>query len=244
MHFALQGIDTVGPAYATGTITADGNGNITAGSTGFEFRGQRRNFCDMLTGTYSVTADGRGQMTVTAVGSITSTLYRFVISHDGTKGKVIEFDGIAAAAGTFEKQTSGALSGTYTFRLGGVEMNSTATNCTGKPACYMGEIGVMTVPGSGTVLTGYADANLTNGNSFATNAFAGTFNAPTGSRGTMSITLRNATVVPLAYYVVSPNKLFVVSTSSTEVLAGQAETQGRSLLSSVTTHSSLTMRLR
>ena len=30
--FALQGIDTVGPVYATGTITADGNGNITAGS--------------------------------------------------------------------------------------------------------------------------------------------------------------------------------------------------------------------
>ena len=165
-------------------------------------------------------------MTVTAVGSSTSTLYRFVISHDGTKGKVIEFDGIAAAAGTFEKQTAGALSGTYTFRLGGVEMNSTAANCTGKPACYMGEIGVMTVPGSGTVLTGYADANLTNGNSFATNAFAGTINAPTGSRGTMSITLRNATVVPLVYYIVSPNKLFVVSTSSTEVLAGQAETQG------------------
>ncbi|HEX4783126.1 MAG TPA: Ig-like domain-containing protein [Candidatus Sulfotelmatobacter sp.] len=223
--FALQGIDTVGPVYTAGTITADGNGNITGGSLDSNSAANGVSSA-MLTGTYSITADGRGQMTVTAVGSSSGTMFRFVISQDGTKGKVIEFDGAAAAAGTFEKQTAGALSGTYTFRLGGVELSSTAANCVGKPACYMGEIGVMTVPGSGTALTGYADANLTNGNSYATNPFAGTINAPAASRGTMSIFLRNATMVPLVYYVVSPNKLFVVSTSSTEVLGGQAETQG------------------
>ena len=223
--FALQGIDSVGPVYATGTITADGNGNITTGSIDSNSAAKGVTSA-MLSGTYSITPDGRGQMTVAAVGASSGVLYRFVISQDGSKGKVIEFDGAAAAAGTFEKQTTGTLSGSYTFRLGGVELNSTATNCVGKPACYMGEIGVMTVPGSGTTLTGSADANLTNGNSYSTNVFAGTINAPTGSRGTMSITLRNATVVPLVYYVVSPNKLFMVSTSSNEVLAGQAETQG------------------
>ena len=222
--FMLQGIDTVGPVYATGTFTSDGNGNITGGS--IDSNSSAAGVLSAgLTGTYSITPDGRGQMTITATGSSSGTLYSFVISKDGSKGKVIEFDGKAASAGTFEKLTAGTLSGTYTFRLSGVELNSTAANCVSKPACYMGEIGVMTMPTSGTVLAGVADANLTNGNSYTSNAFAGTINAPSGSRGTMSVILRNGTSVNLVYYIVSPSKFYMVSTGSTELLAGQAETQ-------------------
>lgn len=222
--FMLQGIDTVGPVYATGTITSDGNGNITGGS--IDSNSSAAGVLSAgLTGTYSITPDGRGQMTITAVGSSSGTLYRFVISKDGSKGKVIQFDGQGAAAGTFEKLTAGTLSGTYTFRLSGVELSSTAVNCISKPACYMGEIGVMTVPSSGTVLAGVADANLTNGNNYTSNAFAGTINAPSGSRGTMSVTLRNGTSVNLVYYIVSSSKFYMVSSGSTELLAGQGETQ-------------------
>jgi len=218
--FALQGIDTLGPVYTAGTITADGNGNITGGSMDSNSAANGVSSA-MLTGTYSITADGRGQMTVTAVGSSTGTMFRFVISQDGTKGKVIEFDGTAAAAGTFEKQTAGALSGTYTFRLGGVEMDSALE--------YMGEVGVMTLPSSGTALNGFADANLTNGISYSSHTFNGTINSPTGGRGTMTFKLVNGTTVDFVYYVVSPSKLYMVSSDAgagTELLSGQAEMQG------------------
>ena len=129
--------------------------------------------------------------------------------------------GAAAAAGTFEKQTAGALSGTYVFRLGGVEMDASALE-------YMGEVGVMTLPSSGTALNGFADANLTNGISYSSHTFNGTINSPTSGRGTMTFKLVNGTTVDFVYYVVSPNKLYMVSSDTgagTELLTGQAETQ-------------------
>jgi len=230
--FSLQGIDSVGPVYAAGVFTSDGKGNITGTIDLNSAKNGVQASNATFTGTYSIAPDGRGTMTVSGTGIGTGVLLRLVISKDGTKGKLIRYDGMAAIAGTFEAQTAGALSGTYTFRLGGVELNSppTVMNCVGKPACYMGEVGVLTVPSSGTALTGVADANLTNGNNYSSNGFAGTINAPTSSRGTMTIALRNGNSVDLVYYVVSPSKFYMVGTDAgaglVDLLAGQAETQG------------------
>jgi hypothetical protein len=227
--FQAGGVDAVGPVYAAGTLAFDGNGNITSGVLDANSAsGTVVANMSSISGTYSVTADGRGLMTLTGTGIETSVPFALAISKDGSKGKFIEFDGKAAVAGTFEKQTAGALSGTYTFRLSGFEVSSAAANCAGKPACYMGEVGVLTVPSSGTALAGFADANLTNGNSYPTGAFGGTFNAPTSGRGTMTVNLRNGTPVSLVYYVVSPNKFFMASanTETSEIFAGQAESQG------------------
>jgi hypothetical protein len=217
--FAAQGIDSVGPVYAAGFFTSDGNGNITGGELDSNSHDTGAQSAASITGTYSITPDGRGQMTLTATGIGTSVPFRFVISKDGSKGKLIEFDGLHAIAGTFEAQTAGALSGIYTFRLSGLELDSTPQ--------YMGEVGVVTV--SGAALNGLADANLNNGVSYSAHTFNGTINAPVSSRGTMTFKLVSGTNVDFVYYVVSPSKFYMVGSDTgtgSELLAGQAELQG------------------
>jgi len=218
--FAMQGVDAIGPVYAVGTFTADGNGNITAGQ--LDVNSAKKGVLasgSSISGTYTITADGRGQMSVTGTGVGTNVPFRFVISKDGTRGKMIEYDGVTAIAGTFEQQTAGTPAGKYVFRLGGLELDSTPQ--------YMGEVGLMTV--SGTTLGGVADANLNGGVSYTNRGFSGTFNAAISSRGTATMTLVNNVSVNFVYYVVSPSKFYLVSSetgSGAELLAGVAEKQG------------------
>jgi len=226
--FSLQGIDSVGPTYAAGFFSADGNGKIS-GVVDVNTAAKGVVAKSTLNGTYSVTPDGRGQMSISATGIGTNIPFRFIISKDGTRGKLIEFDGAAAVSGTFEQTTGAALSsGTpYTFRLGGVELDSTPQ--------YMGEVGVLTPVTSTLTLSGHADGNLAkngaSGFNYANTSFNGTFGAtdPTNNRGTMSLFLVNGVKVGFAYYV-GTSKVFLVGTDSVtagvpELLAGVAEVQ-------------------
>lgn len=230
--FQLQGIDTVGAGYAAGTITSDGNGNITGGEIDLNtasgvsagtapFNGS------ISSGTYSIGIDGRGTMSVTYNG--TTIPFLVVISKDGSRGRLIESDGKATVAGTFEKQASTIAqpSGTSVFRLSGLELDSGG-------AQYMGEVGVMTVTGSS--VTGFSDGNIRGGHNWAEQPVTGaSLTAPDAhGRGTVSMTfaagasLSSVITVDFAYYVVSANKFFLVSTdtgSGMELMAGQAETQ-------------------
>ena len=59
--FSLTGIDLNGNAfYAVGAITADGGGNITGGEEDLNDVSSGYTLAPSVTGTYSVTPDGRG----------------------------------------------------------------------------------------------------------------------------------------------------------------------------------------
>ncbi|HET7892215.1 MAG TPA: hypothetical protein VFL34_11845, partial [Candidatus Sulfotelmatobacter sp.] len=229
--FQLRGIDSVGAAYAAGTIISDGSGNITGGevdlntasgvSTGAApFNGS------ISSGTYTIGMDGRGTMSVTYNG--TTIPFLVVISHDGSRGKLIESDGKATVAGTFERQTSVAQpSGISVFRLTGLELDSAGPE-------YMGEIGVLTV--SGSTVSGFSDGNIRGGHNWAEQPVTGaSLTAPDAQgRGTVTLTfaagvaLSSTFTVDFVYYVVSASKFYLVSTDSgsgMELMAGQAESQ-------------------
>jgi hypothetical protein len=218
--FSVAGIDSVGPTYATGSFVADGNGNVTGViDANTSAKGLLANK-SALSGTYTISPDGRGQLTVMIGG--TSILFRVVMTHDGSKGKLIEYDGSASAVGVFEAATSGAqLSGNYVFRLGGIKLTT--------PQNYVGEAGLMTAAGGN--LSGVADENFNGINSPNVTIVGSTFTpADNDNRGTLQLTLADdVTVVHLVYYMVSANRLYLMSVdpgaAGVNVVAGIADAQ-------------------
>jgi hypothetical protein len=127
--FSVSGVDINGEAYAAvGAVTANGtggNGGITGGSIDINDLGEDGALQPDLAisgGSYSVGADGRGQMSIATnpANLFTSTLtFDFVLSSN-SHGLITEFDGNATGSGTLDLQASGTTpAGTYAFSLAG-----------------------------------------------------------------------------------------------------------------------------
>jgi Big-like domain-containing protein len=217
--FLLQGIDSVGPTFAAGSFSADGNGNVSGVvDANTSAKGLAANK-STLSGTYTLSPDGRGLLNLT-IGSGASIPFRFVISQDGSKGKVIEYDGLASAIGDFEVATPGTqLSGNYVFRVGGINLGASQS--------HLAEVGL--VLASGGALAGSADENF-NGMNYSKVAIAGSSftAADTNNRGTLTLTLADGTIAHFVYYMVSASRIFLMSTDSAsgvDILAGMADAQ-------------------
>src|SRR5690242_6811000 len=88
-----------------GSFSANGSGNITGVE---DINGSQGALKDIaLTGTYSISADGRGTLTLNTAGEQART-FRFVLSSNPSgsdnDGLLIEFDGVHNAIGKLEKQ--------------------------------------------------------------------------------------------------------------------------------------------
>jgi len=139
-----------------GQFTADGQGNITAGSltsnsivTGVATSGAT------LTGSYTMTSDGRGQASLTptpaifALNSAIITLNFVLISK--THGYVVEFDNNGCGSGTLDLQTTVSqsnLAGSYVVSLVGEYM---------KNANSLVIAGAFTLDASGNITAGIQD---------------------------------------------------------------------------------------
>jgi hypothetical protein len=129
--FLMRGYDTNGfPLAMAGSVTADGNGNITAGELDINDDGGTDSVPGPLAGTYTVDLSfqnvTRGTITITNFnfpGTTTGIAFRFTLSADGTRGKIIEMDGAGyREAGALLLQDPAALSaanpsGSYAFGL-------------------------------------------------------------------------------------------------------------------------------
>lgn len=214
--FLLRGYDTFSgqPMAMAGALTADGKGNITSGEIDFNVDGGITHVPSPAIGNYTVDVsfNGVAQVAVeissfTFPGSNIDLKYRFVLSADGTRGRIIELDGSSYLnSGTIAKQDSTAISaapsGNFAF---GLDSDSPL----GGRTVAAGQL----VLGSGGVTGGIIDQSKA-GNlqpTFSATAISpGSLGAPdTNGRGTLSMTIQGETV-QYAYYIVDANDLRLV----------------------------------
>ena len=210
--------DSLGGFYREiGAFTADGAGNITAGSddSSFNSGGLPVNF----TGSYTVGNDGTGFVTfnssAVAQGGAITLAITLVSS---SKVDLMEADFFADSVGTAELQTSTTTpSGMFVFRL---HQEGAAPN-TNVPAS---DVGVFAISG-GNITGGAMDENL-GGSSSQLSITGGLFSAPaTLGRGTATITDSAPFSTTLAYYVVSSGKLILLVSNANAIGSGSAEAQ-------------------
>jgi hypothetical protein len=221
--FHIEGFDT-GDAYyaAAGSVTLDGNGNVTAGEEDFnDTVVGTPSIADGLSGTYTVGSDGQGILTVNAVLNGTTTADSNVgvggvqtLAFTVVNNKhllVSEFDSAYTSGGVMDLQSPSAfstgLTGNYAFVAGGF--------LDGTPTSYGGVI-----TSTGTTFTGVADQNVAGAvNSGATSGSVST--ADGNGRGTTNFGSLN-----VAYYVVGTEVAYFVEIDPTLVTVGGLYGQG------------------
>jgi hypothetical protein len=201
-----------------GTLVADGNGKVTGGTMDVVDSDASIGASGPLsiTGTYSVSSDGRGQIQVnSSFGTLT---YAFVLT-SGSHGLITEFDGSATGSGSIDLQTSvptlAQLAGAYAFSLGGIDSNFNA----------LGTVGSFTLNSSGTITAGVEDFN-DSGSPVAAVAITGNATAGTGT-GPATITFDTTfgTFVYDVYAIDSTHLKFIETDFSTAVLSGDVFSQ-------------------
>lgn len=230
--------ETSHPRFEAGSITADGAGNFTGMEDINASAGVQKAVA--LSGTYTVSPDGRGTLTLNTAGSSART-FHFVLSSNSTSpadndAQLIQFDKAGTAVGQLQKQDTSAFNNTslanrtYVFRVGGLD-------ATQNPISRIGEF---TLDSAGTTLTsGQQDENDNN----TINQGAGTASSvviASGSVGAVDLATGRATLTwtvgsqaaDFAVYLVSANKMEIISLDAAPMLLGEAERQANPLPSS------------
>jgi hypothetical protein len=216
--FLVRGYDVAGsPMAMAGAFTVDGAGNISAGELDFN-NGGGVTSVPSATGTYTTDASFngvvRGTLTFSSYtfpNSTNNPVFKFTLSADATRGRIIELDGSGYInSGTLLKQDSAALSaatiaGTYVFGL-----DSDAP--VGGRTVETGQL----VVASGGAITGIVDQSKAGNANPTYSATAidtsSTSVAPDASgRGTMTVSVTGNSST-YAYYLVNANQLFLIQT--------------------------------
>jgi hypothetical protein len=213
---SLSGVDANGNSfYAVGAITADGNGNITAGEEDVVDVSFGYSQATSGTGTYSVGSDGRGTLNLNnSIGQ-----FQFAIAMKALDNAVLnEIDsGVVAATGELEAQTSSiaAPSGNYAFGFSGSGL--------GCGQLGFRSAGIFALNG-GTV-SGVQDLNCS-GQITTNRALTGSYSGIDGlGRGTGSFGPSSGTS-NMIYYVVSGSHFrFLADPSRATFLLGSADLQ-------------------
>ena len=213
--FSLRGIDLSGFSfYAVGTVTADGNGNITGGEEDLNDVSSGYFNTASVTGTYTVGADGRGAMTLTS--TLGSFAYAFAMRGLSNAGLNEIDNGVTNAVGNLEQQSSGVTtpSGNYAFGFSGSELGCGAIN----------SAGVFNLTLTGTTVGGTQDVNC-GGGITQSQSLSGTYTAIDGlGRGTGSFSAATGTS-SFIYYVVSPNRYRFICPDVATFFLGSADLQ-------------------
>ena len=229
--FALTSNTGRGLQTETGSLAADGNGNLI-GTEEVNAAGAVTTNVS-VSGTYSITRDGRGTLTVNSSG-LAGRTFRLVLSANSmaagdNNGGLVEFDGAATATGTLTHQDTSAFqnsalsAGTYVFRLGGLDSNHNPN----------ASVGFFTTDAAGFSITGgqedINDNGTINGASSPSPPFAvtgGTIGAVDSSSGRTNLTLTaNGHTSNLVAYVISASQLQIIGVDSSSLEAGVAEKQ-------------------
>jgi hypothetical protein len=215
--FLVTGQDSSGNYYAAaGSLTFDGNGNITAGEQDLT-NTNGLDLADPVTGTYAVGPDGRGTMTLNLQILATTETFAFTIT-SGSHALINQDDGTATGSGVLDLQTAGPtfaasqFSGGYSFTLTGEDETVLAATVFG---------GVFSADGTSNLPAGTLDEN--DNGAFTSTPFTGTFTAPDASgRGTITF----STGATFAYYLVRPQVVRLIETDTLFFSGGTAYGQG------------------
>jgi len=218
--FSSTGLDASGEFLAmAGTVVANGSGKITGGTidiVGLDVAPTTPIAQPISAGTYTVTADGRGQI---KLGVVTLD---FVLT-SSAHGLITEFDGNGSGSGTIDLQSSvtlAQLAGSYAFSLSGAD-NS------GEPVATAGSF---TLDTTGDVTGGVQDFNDDGFVYYAQTILSGTATLGTGT-GPGSITLNNTltgstlSTLTFDYYPIDATHMKLIETDYNQILAGDAFSQ-------------------
>ena len=225
--FSSGGVDANGFFLAvTGSLQANGSGGITGGMIDVNSAAGVSS-TPISSGTYAITADGRGTATLAANTPLSSSITLNFVLTSSSHGLVTEFDSFATGSGTIDLQSSGALQSSYAFGLSGISVS-------GNTEVSFSMAGAFTVDGTGTITSGIADIN-NNGNSTGTMAFALTGTVAAGTPGTASLTTPSGTF-NFHVYMVNPTHLKFIETDAVPAIMGDAFTQQASVPAGVLTY--------
>ncbi|HKQ85780.1 MAG TPA: Ig domain-containing protein [Candidatus Acidoferrales bacterium] len=221
--FFFQGFDAGGPVSIAGTLTSDGDGNITSG---FEDSNRTEGIVQnaRLTGTYSIGisgADGRGALHLIVNPGVQAALnvdYQLALESDGTL-RMIENNDTNTNTDVYSTHgagvikpvsqstfSAGSLSGNYAFELLGQDFNA-------KPAALAG---VMHADGVSKLTPITSDINDA-GTLSQLQSPSGTFSFTASDlRGTAtllySLAGKSQTQLQFAFYFVSSSDVYFVET--------------------------------
>ena len=232
--FLLSGFDGNGkPLASAGSFTADGNGNITAGTIDLNGTGLAAPALDVAitTGTYAVGPDNRGKLTLTTAAAT----YTYVLALDGissgvaSAGYLSEFDATTATlTGKLALQSQPSFSvasvtGGFAFGLTGFAANSSAASM-----LHRSVIGETQFNATSSIASAeYLSSSSTTAAPIT--PISGSLAVAANGRGTLSYTLPSgAGKIDLVVYLVSPTQYFALSAdaasgpSASDLLSGQA----------------------
>ncbi len=187
--YFVEGSNVNGLYFATGTIVADGSGNINSGEQDYFDASGLADTADPLTGTYSISGTG--------IGSITLALQNTLLLPNGgnetfsigvtssSHALVIEFDGNDTSSGTLDLQYQGStpitasqIAGAYSFAFNGEDLS------TGAGLTFGGFANLSAATGSVTTGTIYRN----DGGALANGSAAGSVTGPDSfGRGTVTM---------------------------------------------------------
>ena len=205
--FLFEGFSAVGPTIISGDFSASGSGTISGGTEDINYPQAQKTAAGVaFTGTYTLDPDGRGSMilTITENGGTSTVTYLFSMAGDGT-GRFIESDATALrGSGIFKPQSTTSfsvadLTGSYAFGMAGYDqmLKHTAT------------AGSLTLDGSGTVTTGYLDANDA-GTNGSHPGITGTYTMTADGRGTMNLFLGGQFYVNYILWMATPTDFYLI----------------------------------
>lgn len=214
--YHLSGTDdnSGAPYEESGVFVADGKGNITGGIDDATEEGVGSSFGNTISGTYTISSDGTGTVTLNGSAFQSSNLEVTVASSSTVY--LVEADALNAS-GTAELQNAAAIiappSGTFVF-------NMHTTSAQGSVAT----VGQFTVL-AGVFQNGSVDVNQSGtASSPALTNF--TFNAPiSNGRGTGSFSDSAGVVSAFNYYIVDGNNIRLLATDSTSNIGGHGRAE-------------------
>lgn len=246
--FVLQGYASYG---MVGSVTLDGNGNITSGEGDASANGFYSPI-PSITGTYSLDPTGHGTLSMslnntTCCGTFAQTHSITCVSLSSSSpicshlliSEADQFNGLTiGGVGSLDLQTAGPtfsasqVSGGYSFTLTG--FSAAAVKAAGGTGLNGSWGGIFTADGVGTISGGIFDTNTAGGSpSFTSLAFTGTFTAPdTNGRGTLTFTTNGGTTY--AYYLVTPEVLRLTVTTNTGYAGNTGSAWGQGAVATTT----------
>ena len=252
--FLIRGYDVAdSPMAMAGSFTSDGNGNITGGELDFNNGGGVTNVPSPIKGSYTTDSTFnniiRGTITISSYtfpNSANNIILKFVLSADGTRGRIMEFDGSGYInSGTMLQQDPAALSaanpaGSYAFGLDSDAPVGGRTVENGQLVIAQGGAitGIVDQSKAGNAMPTYSATPIAAGSMATTPDASG--------RGTMSITVGTTTSM-YAYYLVNAGQLDLIQIDPGHtfgtVQAGIARAQAQLTASSVNTAGPSTLQM-
>jgi hypothetical protein len=204
--FALSGGNGSAASASAGSVTFDGQGNVTGGVE--DVAGNAGSPLSVTGGSYHIGTDGRGSVTL-QTSSGTSTWQIAMVNHSHVY--ITTFDtNNNVNGGTMDVQTpsqfnASAIQGNYSFAFAGAS--------SANPSGALRTAGAFTADGAGGISQGLFDVNDT-GTAQTSLALSGSFSAPSSQgRGTMTLT-SSAGTQTFVYYLADGTRLKLMETDA------------------------------